>query len=156
MNDSFNIRSTGGCYIVTGVGADGTISSGTFITASSGGWQNLSDRSTKTNFTPVEPQEILDELAKMPIMKWNYNGQPEANCHLGPTAQDFNAAFGFGAGEGMAGKQFLSSMDVDGVALAAIQGLNEKLEQTRAENAEMKQQLAELRTLVQQLAQLRK
>ena len=156
VNDSFNIRSTGGCYIVTGVGADGTISSGTYINASSGGWQNLSDRSTKTNFTPVAPQEILDELAKMPIMKWNYNGQPEANCHLGPTAQDFNAAFGFGAGEGMAGKQFLSSMDVDGVALAAIQGLNEKLEQTRAENAEMKQQLAELRTLVQQLAQLRK
>jgi len=37
------------------------------------------------------------------------------------------------------------------VAFAAIQGLNEKLEKTRAENAELKQRLAQLEQLVQQL-----
>jgi hypothetical protein len=46
-------------------------------------------------------------------------------------------------------------VDADGVALAAIQGLNQKLEaEARAKDAEiqsLKQDLAELRTIVQSL-----
>jgi len=37
------------------------------------------------------------------------------------------------------------------VALAAIQGLNQKLEETRAEKAELKQRLAELERAVRKL-----
>jgi hypothetical protein len=40
------------------------------------------------------------------------------------------------------------------VALAAIQGLNQKLEAQRAENAELKRELTELKKMVQQLAGL--
>jgi cell division protein FtsL len=43
-------------------------------------------------------------------------------------------------------------VDADGVALAAIQGLNQKLEEQHAENAELKQQVAELKQLVLTLA----
>jgi BMFP domain-containing protein YqiC len=42
-------------------------------------------------------------------------------------------------------------VDAAGVALAAIQGLNQKLEETRAENTELKQRLAELERAVQKL-----
>jgi flagellar biosynthesis/type III secretory pathway protein FliH len=42
---------------------------------------------------------------------------------MGPTAQDFQAAFGLGSDE-----QCIGTVDADGVALAAIQGLNEKVE----------------------------
>jgi hypothetical protein len=43
-------------------------------------------------------------------------------------------------------------VDADGVALAAIQGLNLKLEETRAENTELKKRLVELERVVQKLS----
>jgi hypothetical protein len=43
--------------------------------------------------------------------------------HYGPTAQDFHAAFGLGDTDLGIGQQ-----DADGVALAAIHGLNARLE----------------------------
>ena len=62
------------------------------------------------------------------------------------------------------GDKHISMMDADGAALAAIQGLNEKVEsgkwkaETRierleTENAELKQSVAELKKLVQTLAE---
>jgi hypothetical protein len=42
----------------------------------------------------------------------------------------------------------LNDADLHGVALAAIQGLNQKLEETRAENAELKQRLEKLERLM--------
>jgi cell division protein FtsB len=54
-------------------------------------------------------------------------------------------------------ERHIAPIDEGGVALAAIQGLNEKLEarsqKLEAENAELKAQMAELKALVQQLAQ---
>jgi peptidoglycan hydrolase CwlO-like protein len=46
----------------------------------------------------------------------------------------------------------LNDADLHGVELAAIKGLDEKLE---TENADLKSQLAELKSLVAQLAQAR-
>ena len=44
--------------------------------------------------------------------------------HYGPTAQDFHAAFGLGDDD----DTLIGTQDADGVALAAIQGLNTKFE----------------------------
>jgi hypothetical protein len=62
-------------------------------------------------------------------------------------AQDFKAAFGLGNDD-----RSIGTVDSEGVALAAIQGLNQKLDQQRAENVELKRELVELKMLVQQLA----
>ena len=69
-------------------------------------------------------------------------------------AQDFQAAFKLSVDD-----KHISVVDENGVALAAIQGLNQKLEETRAENAELKQQndslaerLDQLEAMVKQLA----
>jgi hypothetical protein len=66
-------------------------------------------------------------------------------------AQDFHAVFGAGADD-----KHISMVDADGVALAAIKGLNEKLTEKEAEltvlkkqNAGMEQRLATLEKLVQ-------
>ena len=71
--------------------------------------------------------------------------------HLGPMAQDFRQAFGLGEDD-----RHISSSDADGVALAAIQGLNQKLEETvrqkDARIAALEQNVAELRQLVNALA----
>ena len=62
---------------------------------------------------------------------------------MGPMAQDFYAAFGLGSGD-----TTITSLDPDGVALAAIQGLNQKLteelKRRDRENAELKTRLEKL------------
>jgi trimeric autotransporter adhesin len=105
-----------------------------------------SDRNLKENFTPVSPREVLEKVVMMPVSRWNFIGDA-ATPHVGPMAQDFHAAFGLGTDE-----RHIATVDADGVALAAIQGLNQKLEEQHAENAELKQQVAELKQLVLTLA----
>ena len=151
--NSFNVRSTGGFYIVTGQSGS-TITAGVYIQGGGGSWATLSDRNTKTNFAAVNSRDLLERLAKIPIGTWNYKSQSPDIRHIGPMAQDFAAAFEVGEDE-----THITTVDADGVALAAIQGLNQKLDETRAdlkrrdaENAEMKQELAELKKLVRSLA----
>jgi hypothetical protein len=72
----------------------------------------------------------------MPIREWNYKAQDAAIRHVGPTAQDFHAAFGLGEDP-----KRISTIDADGVALRAIQALEAR---TREENVALKAQLAEL------------
>ena len=101
-----------------------------------------SDRNAKENFAAVNPVEVLDKVAALPISRWNYKSDRE-ETHLGPMAQDFYAAFGLGMDD-----KHISMVDADGVALAAIQGLNHKLEEARAENAELKARLDKLEKLL--------
>ncbi len=58
------------------------------------------------------------------MTKWNYKTQPKATRHIGPMAQDFAQAFNVGEDS-----RHIAGIDADGVALAAIQGLNAKLEE---------------------------
>jgi trimeric autotransporter adhesin len=115
-----------------------------------------SDRNAKENFAPVCPQEMLAKVAALPITRWNFKGD-EATPHVGPMAQDFHAAFGLGAND-----TTIATVDADGVALAAIQGLNTKVEvrsakteseiaSLRVENLELKQRLAAVEQLLTKL-----
>jgi len=109
-------------------------------------WINASDRTLKQDFALVDPQTVLAKVAALPVQTWSYKTQP-GQRHLGPVAQDFHAAFNLGADD-----TSIATVDEGGVALAAIQGLNQKLEETRTENAELKQQLKELKELVLKLS----
>ncbi|HEV2453714.1 MAG TPA: tail fiber domain-containing protein, partial [Verrucomicrobiae bacterium] len=113
-----------------------------------------SDRNAKENFTPVNPQTVLDKVAALPVSEWNYKTSENIE-HIGPMAQDFHAAFGLNGAD----DKHISVVDEGGVALAAIQGLNEKLEEQRSENAQLKlensllsQRLDELESEVKVLA----
>ena len=105
-----------------------------------------SDRHAKEHFAPVSPREVLDKVTAMPITTWNFKGFRDGR-HMGPMAQDFYAAFGLGGGD-----TTITSIDPDGVALAAIQGLNLKLEERskklEAENAALKSRLERLERLL--------
>jgi hypothetical protein len=104
----------------------------------------LSDRNAKENFAAVDPQEVLQQVAALPISRWTFKTEAGVK-HVGPMAQDFHAAFGVGADD-----KHIATVDADGVALAAIQGLNQKLEEQRAENAELKARLDRLEKLIAQ------
>ena len=116
-----------------------------------------SDRNAKENFVSVNPRETLEKVAALPITRWNFK-EDTATPHLGPVAQDFHAAFGLGKDD-----KGIATVDADGVALAAIQGLNLKLEEAlktaragqnkqigelKSENAELKQRLEKLEQLI--------
>ena len=111
-----------------------------------------SDRNAKENFALLNPQAVLAKVTALPVTEWNYKSDDAAQKHIGPMAQDFQAAFQLSADD-----KHISVVDEGGVALAAIQGLNEKLEarsqKLEVENAALKQSLAELKQLVQSLAE---
>jgi hypothetical protein len=97
-----------------------------------------SDRNLKENFTSVDPAEILAKVSAMPITRWNYKDDPAVQ-HLGPMAQDFRAAFALGADE-----KTICVVDSEGVALAAIQGLNKKVDELNQKVGEQGSELLEL------------
>jgi hypothetical protein len=72
---------------------------------------------------------VLDKVARLPIDRWSYKSERGVR-HVGPMAQDFYAAFGVGADD-----KHITSIDEDGVALAAIKALH-------AENAMLRARLA--------------
>jgi hypothetical protein len=105
-------------------------------------FNSTSDRNIKENFQTVSPQEVLTKVVSLPIQKWNFKSET-ATTHIGPMAQDFYAAFGVGPDD-----KHIATVDADGVALAAIQGLNQKLEQKENEINELKQRLGKLEALI--------
>ncbi len=106
-------------------------------------YYGMSDRTAKTNFTAVDTRDVLQKVVTLPITAWNFKKDDKVQ-HLGPMAQDFYAAFNLGKDD-----KHIATVDEEGVALAAIQGLNQKLE---TENAKLKQQIIELGQLVNQLS----
>ncbi len=116
--NEFAVRATGGVRLVTGIDASGAPTSGVRLTAGSGAWETLSDVNAKAGFAPVDGQQILDSLMRIPIDTWYYRTQAPSIQHIGPTAQDFSAAFRVGEDP-----HYISTVDADGVALASIQQL---------------------------------
>jgi hypothetical protein len=107
----------------------------------SASWSFTSDCNAKEQLVPVDQRAVLDRLCDLPISEWNYIGYDQR--HIGPMAQDFHAAFGLNRSD-----TSLNDADLHGVALAAIQGLNQKLEQKETEITELKQRLEALEKLL--------
>jgi hypothetical protein len=126
---------------------DPTIQTATYLagTVYANGVALTSDRNSKENFKPVNPQTVLAKVVALPVSQWNFKTDSQDVRHLGPMAQDFQAAFGLDGAD----DKHISVVDEGGVALAAIQGLNQKLEETRAENADLRARLEKLERLVQ-------
>jgi hypothetical protein len=112
-------------------------------------WISASDRNLKQDFASVDSLDVLSKVTSMQVQSWSYKSQPQEK-HVGPVAQDFYSAFGLGADD-----KSIATVDESGVALAAIQGLNQKLElklqQKETQISELRHSVAELHTLVQQL-----
>jgi hypothetical protein len=140
--NSFTIRAAGGIYFYS----NGALTAGVTLPAGGGAWAAVSDQALKENLAAVDARAVLDTLVALPISTWNYISQDDAIRHIGVMAQDFYAAFGVGEDE-----RHITTIDADGVAFAAIQGLNAKLESEvetlRAHNAQLEARLAALEGL---------
>jgi hypothetical protein len=145
--NEFAVRATGGVRLVSGIDAAGNPNAGVVLEPGSGSWATLSDRDAKTAFAPVDGQQILAQLAQLPISTWRYGGQDPAIRHIGPTAQDFKATFGLGGSD-----KAITTVDADGVSLAATQALYELLQQQEKEIAALEARLAALEAKLEQPA----
>lgn len=105
-------------YILTGANAAHLTAGGT--------WTNGSSSEFKEAFEAIDAGAILDRVLALPLASWRYRNSAEGR-HLGPTAEDFAAAFGLGDSA-----QHISTVDADGVALAAIQGLAQRAAEREA------------------------
>ncbi len=146
--DTFTAQADGGFFFFTGSSA------GAKLTPGMTSWTSISDRNVKKNIKPVDYQSVLDRLAEVPIQQWNYNWEKDSDVpNIGPMAQDFKHAFYPGRDD-----KGISTLEFDGVELAAIQALNQKLQSREVEIDALKQrndalaaQMKELRAMVKSL-----
>lgn len=130
--NQFTVRASGG----TRIGSNYNSTTGVQLAPNASAWSSLSDVNSKDNFRDLDGSDVLAKIARMPIREWNYKAQAAAIRHVGPTAQDFHAAFGLGEDP-----LRISTIDADGIALAAIQALESR---TRADRDRLTRENAEL------------
>ncbi len=120
-----------GAYLATSTGA--------YLTAG-GTWTNSSDVNRKTDFRAIDPRTVLEGIAELPVSAWRYRAEGTDVLHIGPTAQDFHAAFGLNGTD----STHIATVDADGVALAAIKALYELIREKDAQIAELRARLEKL------------
>lgn len=141
-NNSFSARPAGGFQFYTTSSGRG----GAGLSVAPGGtsWVTISDRNAKKDFAPVDYQAALDKLAQVPVERWHYLWESDKDTpNIGPMAQDFIHAFYPGRDD-----KGISTMEFDGVELAAIKGLNQKLAEKDAEISDLKARLEKIEQLI--------
>lgn len=137
-SNQVTFRASGGFRIYTDPG----LTIGAILNSNTASWAALSDRNAKQDFAPVNHDETLRKLIALPVTAWSYKADPDHRRYIGPMAQDFHAAFNLG------NDTTINTLDTDGVALSAIQGLNAKLErENTALRTDLEQTRAELEAL---------
>ncbi len=104
-------------------------------------WSAASDVNLKRNFRELDNEDILARIARMPVTEWSYKEQDPSILHMGPTAQDFHAAFGLGQDPLRIG-----TLDADGVALAGVVALEARTRALQTQVDVLRQQLEALTT----------
>lgn len=126
INKAFRVNAVGTGVVEVAVNRMGDMTVAGKVTCK-GGCVNGSSRKLKTDFALVDEEEVLEKLAKMPLRTWRYKDGADQPMHIGPVAEEFQEAFGFSDGS------VISTIDADGVTMAAVKGLNRKLEEKEKE-----------------------
>jgi len=100
-----------------------------------GMWTDASSRSFKMDFADLDKVGILEQVAQLPVTEWSYK-EHISERHIGPVAEDFYETFGLGSDN-----KYIGGSDASGVALAAIQGLYELVQELQAEVKELRAEL---------------
>jgi hypothetical protein len=142
----FLVRAAGG----TAFYSNSALTAGVTLAAGAGAWASVSDATRKQHFRDLSGEDVLAKLARMSIQEWSYKAQDAAIRHVGPTAQEFHAAFGLGEDP-----LRISTIDADGIALRAIQALEDRDRQAAAAQASDVEAMRQaIRTLRAELADL--
>ncbi len=116
-DNQFMVRASGGFVFYSNT----ALTAGVTLPAGGGSWSSVSDKHKKENFKKVDASDILEKINNLEISSWNYKTQAASIRHIGPMAQDFYKLFQLGENE-----TTISTIDIDGVSLLAIQELSKK------------------------------
>ena len=141
----FVVRAAGGTFFLS----NADLTAGVGLSPGAGSWHSISDEKKKEHFADEDGERALARIAGLPVRSWNYTAQGPGIRHLGPTAQDFYAAFGLGESD-----TTISTVDADGVALLAVQALERRTAELRARVRELEALRAEHAALERRLARL--
>ncbi len=125
----FSARAHGGFRFYTNSG----LTAGVTMAGGASAWSAVSDKSVKKDFREINSQELLEKLSGIPISRWKYIAEESQADHIGPMSQDFYSAFGLGDDD-----KRISTIDADGVALAAIQALYNRVLELEVEVKKLK------------------
>jgi hypothetical protein len=140
--DRFHVLASGGVYLYT----SSDLTAGMYLSAGGSSWNAVSDSTLKRNIREVDCRDIMERVSSLPVSRWSYKSQDESVEHVGPMAQDFHRLFGLGEDE-----EHINTLDLDGISLAAIKGLNQKL---KAENEALNARLDDQQAQIDQLTAL--
>ena len=126
-------RATGGVGFTVAINAGGASTQYCNLLPGVGSWSCVSDRNAKENFVAAKTDQALERLVAMPLPTWSFKGADPKIRFLGPTAQDFYAAFELRF-DGLT----IASTNLHGVALAAIQGLHQVVQEKTRESRHWK------------------
>jgi hypothetical protein len=145
VSNFFGVRATGGVGLTIAIDpTTGGVTQFCNLLPPIASWSCTSDRDAKENFVAADGKDILQRLVAMPLFSWNFKGADPTIRSLGPTAQDFYAAFSLGKND-----KTIANVNLEGVALAAIQGLNAKVDEQQREIADLRRVLLELRSAIE-------
>ena len=131
FGNNSNVTATTGRFIETSTGA---------YLSSGGAWVSSSDSTKKHRWQDVNGEDVLAKLSALPVRTWSYREEADSVRHMGPTAQEFRAAFGLGDTD-----KAIATVDADGVALAAAQTLERRTRALMDEVAALRAEIASLR-----------
>jgi hypothetical protein len=110
---------------------------------------NVSDKTQKENFQPVDGEEVLGKIRGLELSSWNFIGHdPKKFRHYGPMAQDFFAAFGHDGLGQIGSETTINSGDLAGILMIAVQALEKR-------TAELKQKEAQVAVLESKIEELK-
>jgi hypothetical protein len=135
--NEFVVRAGGGITFFSNAAA----SAGVTVAPGGGSWSSVSDVHMKEHFRDLNGDHVLARIAEMPVREWNYKSQDASIRHIGPTAQDFRAAFGLGESDVR-----INTIDADGVALAGVKALEARTRALQVQIEALRQQLEALTT----------
>ncbi len=144
--NQFMVRAAGGTVIYS----ESTATTGVELAAGDGGWSTISDRNKKENFQSLDGEETLLKISEIPVQSWNYKSQDPSIRHIGPVAQDFFEAFSTGKDN-----LTISTIDIDGVNMLAIQALEKRTRILSEENEQLKETIEQLKNNEKELEDLK-
>jgi hypothetical protein len=122
-DNSWAASASGGAIFWT----DSTRIVGASLAPSASSWASVCDRRAKENISPLDPADILSRVGELPLYEYNYRGMGAGAKYRGPMAQDWHRLF-----PSEKDRTRIETLDFDGVALGAIQGLLARVEDLAA------------------------
>ncbi len=132
------------------VGSNTGNGNGAYLTTG-GTWTNASSIHFKENFSEISNDEILAKINSLEIPRWSYKGTTET--HIGPLAEQFKEVFGLGVADD---NEHISTIDVSGVALRAVQALMYKNRVYEEKIMQLEKSFIELEKRIQKLEKIQR